>query len=185
MNSRHINHAVRVLKRGGILAYPTEAVYGIGCCPCFERSVFTILQLKSRKISEGLILVGSDFSQFHSMVDIDKLRNKSEILASWPGPVTWILPTKSGVPPWLTGKNDTLAIRISDHPIVRELCNSIGILVSTSANPAGCQPARTTNRVRSYFGNQLDYILPGLVGGRLQPTEIREANSGKVLRSAK
>ena len=128
--------------------------------------------------------MGSDFSQFHSMVDIERLRNKSEILNSWPGPVTWVLPTKPGVPRWLTGKNNSLAVRISDHPIVRDLCDSIGILVSTSANLAGCQPARTANRVRSYFGNNLDYILPGSVGSRLQPTEIRDAISGKVIRSA-
>ena len=182
MNSRHINYALRVLKRGGILAYPTEAVYGIGCSPCFERSVHTILRLKSREISKGLILVGSDFSQFQSMVDIDHLHNKSEILDSWPGPVTWVLPIKSGVPLWLTGKSRGLAVRVSAHPIVRELCDYIGILVSTSANPVGCQPARTASRVRSYFGNKLDYILPGLVGSRLQPTEIRDAISGKILR---
>jgi L-threonylcarbamoyladenylate synthase len=114
---------------------------------------------------------------------MDALPRKREILATWPGPVTWILPARPGIPSWLRGNNQGLAVRISNHPEVRELCENAGILVSTSANPAGSKPARDVRRVRAYFGDSLDYILPGRVGNLAGPTEIRDAVSGKILRS--
>ena len=183
MKHWHINHSVRVVKNGGVLAYPTEAVYGLGCSPYCSSAVMKILSLKRRDIVKGMILVGSDISQFDLLVDIDGLPRKDEILANWPGPVTWILPAKTGVPYWLRGNNQGLAVRISNHPDVRQLCKKAGILVSTSANPSGCRPAREARRVRAYFGDALDYILPGSVGQLAAPTEIRDAVSGKILRS--
>ena len=168
---------------GGVLAYPTEAVYGLGCSPYCRSAVLKILTLKKRDIAKGMILVGSDISQFDRLVDFNGLQRKDEILATWPGPVTWILPARSGVPYWLRGTNRGLAVRISNHPEVRQLCKNAGILVSTSANPAGCKPARDARRVRAYFRDSLDYILPGTVGKLAGPTEIRDALSGKILRS--
>jgi len=181
----HTHHAVRVIRRGGVLAYPTEAVYGLGCSPCYREAVCRILQLKKRPAGKGLILVGADISQFAGLVDIDRLENRDRVLASWPGPVTWIIPAKPGVPDWLTGDNTGLAVRISAHPLVRELCKKAGVLVSTSANPAGCRPARNPSRVRTYFGNQLDYVLPGPVGSLSGPTEIRDALTGQILRQTR
>jgi L-threonylcarbamoyladenylate synthase len=174
-----------VINNGGVIAYPTEAVYGLGCSPVFQASVQRILRLKRRRISKGLILVGADIAQFRHLVDMDKLQNKDEILATWPGPVTWILPARPSVPGWLTGDHRGLAVRISAHPVVRQLCENAGILISTSANPAGCKPARNASRVRTYFGSTLDYILPGTVGRLAAPTEIRDAVSGKILRSSR
>lgn len=180
-----IFQAARVIAGGGVLAYPTEAVYGLGCSPYNQAAVMKILRLKRRKPAKGLILVGADISQFVDLVDIESLEHKAEILASWPGPVTWILPARPAVPYWLCGANRGLAVRVSNHPVVRELCIKAGILVSTSANPAGAKPARTAARVRTYFGNQLDYILPGKVGSLAAgPSEIRDALSGRILRAA-
>ncbi len=184
MRRWQINHAASIVAAGGILAYPTEAVYGIGCSPYCLPAINRILGLKGRKVSKGLILIGSDLSQFEHLVDMRVVGNRPEILSSWPGPVTWIFPAKSGVPEWLIGNHTGLAIRISNHPLVRNLCDKAGILVSTSANPAACKPARTSRRVRAYFGDKLDYILPGTVGDNIGPTEIRDAISGNILRPA-
>jgi len=179
-----IHLAAMAVARGGVIAYPTEAVYGIGCSPYCLPAVKRVLLLKGRKASKGFILIGSDISQFAALVDLDALKARPAILASWPGPVTWVFPARPGVPEWLTGRHASLAIRVSNHPLVRQLCNKAGILVSTSANPSGCVPARTTQRVRAYFGVRLDYILPGSVGKLAGPTEIRDAVSGNILRAA-
>ena len=179
-----INHAVRVIRQGGVIAYPTEAVYGLGCSPYYFPAVARILKLKRRNISKGLILVGSDISQFDRLADFSKVVDMSPILDSWPGPVTWIIPARRGVPRWLTGDKTGIAIRVSAHPVVGRLCDRAGALVSTSANPARLPPARTAQRVRSYFKNELDFILHAPVGLAREPSQIRDALTGKVLRGA-
>ena len=183
MKPWQINRSVSVIQTGGILAYPTEAVFGLGCSPYCLNAVNKIFKLKRRNTEKGLILVGADISQFSEIVDANRVMNMSEVLATWPGPVTWILPTKPGVPAWLTGKNRGLAVRISAHPVVSILCEKAGIMVSTSANPAGMVPARDFHQVRKYFADQIDYIFPGYVGADRGPTEIRDAQTGKILRS--
>jgi L-threonylcarbamoyladenylate synthase len=184
LKSWHLNHAARIIENGGILAYPTESVYGLGCAPFCLPAVTRILRLKRRKPDKGLILVGSDLTQFRALIDLDQVGYKSKILATWPGPVTWILPTRPGVPDWLTGKSSGLAVRISAHPLVQALCRKAGILISTSANPAGCKPARDHHQVRRYFGDEIDFIYPGTAGPALNPTEIRDGRTGNILRSA-
>jgi len=179
-----IQLGARTVSRGGVIAYPTEAVYGIGCSPYCLPAVKRILLLKGRKANKGFILIGSDISQFEPLVDLGALETRPAILASWPGPVTWVFPARPGVPEWLTGRHASLAIRVSSYPLVRQLCDKAGILVSTSANPSGCAPARTTARVRAYFGTRLDYIQPGSVGKLTGPTEIRDAVTGNILRAA-
>ena len=184
MKSWHNNHALSVIQCGGVLAYPTEAVYGLGCNPYELPAVKRILRLKQRNSSKGLILVGYHINQFRHLVNLDSLDKQSEIMASWPGPYTWILPTKPGVPDWLTGRNKGLAVRVSAHPLIRVLCAKAGVLVSTSANPDGRKPAINSTEVRNYFGNRIDFIYPGSSGPALQPSQIRDALSGKILRGA-
>ena len=173
-----------MIRQGGVVAYPTEAVYGLGCCPYYFPAVSRILALKKRKISKGLILVGSELSQFERLADFGRIGDISPILASWPGPVTWIVPARPDVPRWLTGDKAGIAIRVSAHPVVRSLCDRIGALVSTSANPARLPPARTALRVRNYFKNELDFILHAPVGPAREPSQIRDALTGKLLRGA-
>ena len=107
-----------------------------------------------------------------------------EISRSWPGPVTWILPANPAVPAWIRGNSGGIAVRVPAYPLVRQLCQYAGILVSTSANPEGCTPARDALRVRAYFQDRLDYILCGPTGGLGSPTQIRDARSGAVIRPA-
>ena len=184
LTSWQLSHAVRIIRQGGVIAYPTEAVYGLGCSPVNYHAVSRILSLKKRAISKGLILVGSDIGQFAACADFDRVPDLHPVLASWPGPVTWIIPAKPGTPDWLTGGKPGIAVRVSAHPVVRRLCDNVGMLVSTSANPAHLPPARSALRVRSYFKTEVDFILHGAVGTGRTPTQIRDALSGEILRGA-
>lgn len=181
MRSSHVRVAARVLRAGGVIAYPTEAVFGLGCAPQFRDATARIMAIKRRKPGKGFIIVAARIEQVQRFIDISSIDLKP-ILATWPGPVTWILPAGRATPPWLIGSHRTIAIRVSAHPVVRQLCEAAGPLVSTSANPSGRAPARSSARVRSYFPGILDYIVPGKVNTAAAPSEIREAESGLVLR---
>ncbi len=174
-----------MLEAGGVIVYPTEAVMGLGCSPWNEAAVARVLRLKRRPASKGLIVVAAAVEQLDGVVDFSRAAHRRrEILASWPGPVTWLLPATPAVPEQLTGRGAVLAVRVSAHPVVRELCTAAGLLVSTSANPSGCMPARTAHRARAYFGTAVDYYVPGAVGGAAGPSSIKDALSGRLVRPA-
>lgn len=178
-----IKDAVLALQRGGVIAYPTEAVFGLGCDPSSEPAVRRILALKNRPVSQGLILVASHFHQLEEYLALVPPDRLQRALDTWPGPYTWLIPARKRVPRWLRGDHATLAVRVSAHPVVRALCDALGMpIVSTSANPSGQPPARTAEEVRRYFGDALDVIVPGEVGGRAAPTEIRDLMTGEVVR---
>ena len=164
------------------MAYPTEAVYGLGCLPGNRETVFRLLCIKKRQVAKGLILVAACSEQLEAYVHYPEISVKERVLATWPGPVTWILPATGAVPDWIKGCHTTVAVRVSGHAIVRALCREAGVLVSTSANPEHMLPARTLRKVVHYFGKSLDYIVPGEVGNSSRPTEIRDALSGEILR---
>lgn len=180
-----IRKAVAAMAKGGVIAYPTEAVYGLGCDPQNSHAAHQILHIKLREESKGLILIASDISQLEAFVDFDSLpaTRRREIEASWPGPVTWLIPVHDDVPHWLTGDHDTLAVRVTAHPVARALCEAAGhAIISTSANVSGRPAARSAMRVRTNFAHQLDYILGGSPGKRRKPSEIRDARTGEVIR---
>ena len=174
--------ATRILDQGGVIAYPTEAVYGLGCLPGKRDAVYRLLLLKKRSISKGLILVAAFPEQLEKYICYPDASVRNGVLATWPGPVTWLLPAKRETPDWIKGSHTTVAVRVSGHPVVRALCREAGALVSTSANPEHKLPARTLRKVVEYFGHSLDYIVPGEVGGLTGPTEIRDAVSGEIIR---
>lgn len=178
-----IDRAVRALRTGGVIAYATEAVWGLGCDPFNEEATLRLLALKQRDWRKGMILVAADRPQLAPFLTGLTAAQHETLAASWPGPNTWLVPNNGVAPPWVTGGRDTLAVRVSAHPQVAALCRAFGgPLVSTSANPAGCPPARTALAVRRYFRQQLDDILPGQVGGAGKPTTIRHLLSGAVVR---
>ena len=182
MNRWHLQQALKVIRSGGVIAYPTEAVYGLGCQPENFIAVKRILDLKNRPINKGLIIIAAAVEQLDRYVSFTDISRYRQILQTWPGPVTWLLPARPGVADWIRGDHDSLAVRVSDHPVVRELCRLTGPLISTSANPAGCPPAKSARKVRYYFGRSIDYILPGYIGEQQKPTEIRDAATGEVIR---
>jgi L-threonylcarbamoyladenylate synthase len=184
MSAWHLRQAVGCLRRGGLLAYPTEAVWGLGCDPLNLEAVRRLLALKQRPVEKGLILIAAHLADLEPFLAPLHQSVYNRVMASWPGPVTWLLPTQSWVPVELCGAHDTLAVRVTAHPLVRELCENFGgALVSSSANPAQRPPARNALQVHRYFGNDVDYLLPGATSGASAPSEIRDARSGKVLRA--
>ncbi len=182
MNHWHLKQAVRVIYSGGVIAYPTEAVYGLGCDPENFAAVRNILFLKKRSMHKGLILVAADITQLDSIVTYPTNEIRERVEQSWPGPTTWLLPAKPNVPVWIKGSHSSVAVRVSAHPIVQGLCEMAGVIVSTSANPSRYPPAKTAFRARNYFGNSLDYIVHGKVGSHARPSTIKDALTDRVLR---
>lgn len=182
----HLRQAARVLYAGGLIAYPTEAVYGLGCDPANGTAVARLLELKQRPIEKGLILIASKMDQLEPYIDWQALNEaqRARILQSWPGPYTWLIPALPRAPVWLRGQHASLAVRITAHPIAAALCGAAGsALVSTSANLSGHRPARSALEVRQALGDRLDYILPGTVGGATNPSTITDAVTGRVVRA--
>lgn len=180
----HLRAAVGALLDGGVIACPTEAVWGLSCAPADSAAVRRLLRLKSRPVDKGLILVAADLQQFAAIVEDLPASQHATLEHSWPGPCTWLVPHRGRVPAWISGAHDTVALRVSAHPLVAALCRGFGgPLVSTSANPGGAQPARAGYQVRRYFGGDLDYILPGALGGSGRPSVIRDLASGRVIRA--
>lgn len=178
-----ISQAARCIRRGGIVAYPTEAVFGLGCDPANPYAVTRLLALKQRRSEKGLILVAASIQQLHPWIAPIPRRLAYRLERSWPGPHTWLLPAAEHCPNWLTGGRDTLAVRVSAHPVVKRLCSATGsAIVSTSANRDGKHPARSLLEIRLRFANQIDDYLPGALGGLEQPTRIRDLLTGRVIR---
>lgn len=184
MTSRlHLVAACRVLASGGVVAYPTEAVWGLGCEPLNAHACDRILAIKHRARGKGFILIASDFDQVRAFVRPLPAATLAPALATWPGPHTWLLPAAPGVPEILTGGRDRLAVRITAHPVAAALCAAYGgPIVSTSANLSGHRPARTALQVRTRLSTRVDGILPGETGGLAAPTPIRDLQTGAVIR---
>jgi len=178
-----LRRARDVIWGGGVIAYPTEAVFGLGCDPLNARAVARIFAIKQRDAAKGLILIASGIVQLEPFMQLDDTMRKA-LLKTWPGPVTWVVPAAPGVPEYLSGGRDTLAVRVTAHPVARALCETTGLaLISTSANLSGHSPLRSPPAVRRLLGNKVDYVVPGAVGGLKKPTEIRDARTGQVLRA--
>lgn len=175
--------AARCIRRGGVVAYPTEAVYGLGCDPWNGEAVARLLAIKRRPASKGLILIGAEPEQLWPFVERLAPELMEPILASWPGPNTWLLPARDITPKWLTGRFDTLAVRVTAHPLAAALCRVHGgAIVSTSANRAEHPPARDSLGVRLALDDGPDYLLAGPCGGADRPSRIRDGRTGRVLR---
>ena len=180
----HIKRAAAILQQGGVVAYPTEGVWGLGCDPRNADAVLRLLALKHRSWHKGLILIAASHEQIAPFVMATPGMMK-RIRTTWPGPVTWLLPARDATPQWLRGSHRSVAVRVTAHPVAAALCRRFGgALVSTSANIAGRPAARRRLQVEHYFGTKLDYIVPGALGSQQGTTEIRDANSGAVIRPA-
>jgi L-threonylcarbamoyladenylate synthase len=176
--------ALQAIAAGGVIACPTEAVWGLSCDPLNPGAVQRLLALKGRSVAKGLILVAATEQQLEFLLAGLDRQSRQTLSASWPGPVTWLVPHFGRVPAWIHGEHATVAVRVSAHPVVRALCSAWGgPLVSTSANHAGSRPPREAYQVKRYFGEELDYLLPGALGHSDRPTEIRDLASGRIIRS--
>jgi len=185
MKELDLQSVVPALQGGAVVAYPTEAVWGLGCDPSNEVAVMKLLALKQRPVEKGMILVAATPEQLDGWVRLDALAadRREAVLSSWPGANTWIVPAGERAPRWITGAHAGIAVRVSAHPLVQALCRAWGgPLVSTSANLAGHPPARSRAQLDPALLQYLDGLLDGATGGLEQPTRIRVAATGEVLR---
>lgn len=178
-----VDQAAQSLRDGKIIAYPTEAVFGLGCDPGNEAAVRQLLSLKGRPAAAGLILIADQFERFNPYTKPVSEALQQRAGSSWPGPVSWLFPRADCVPDWLAGNHDTIALRLTAHPVCRALCAAFkGAIVSTSANPSSSEPARSAEQVEEYFGFLLGGIVAGALGEDSKPSEIRDLISGAVIR---
>ncbi|HLP97956.1 MAG TPA: L-threonylcarbamoyladenylate synthase [Sideroxyarcus sp.] len=170
------------LKRGGVIAYPTESCYGLGCDPSNRRAVQRILKLKQRPQYKGLILIASGYRQVERYIQSLTLAEQMKLQTDGTQAITYLMPTKPSCPRWLRGMHDTLAVRMTAHPFAQNLCRSAGsALVSTSANRSGQRPAKTWAECQRLFGKKV-WVLRGRVGKRKQPSTIRAWADGRIVR---
>lgn len=176
--------SAHLMRAGAVIAYPTEAVYGLGCDPNNEQAVRHLLSLKQRSPDAGLILISDDFRRFEPFISVVPEHLLQRALSTWPGPSTWLFPRAPNVPDWLAGKHPSIALRVTDHPVCRELCSLFGgAIVSTSANLSGQAASRSRQEVASCFPDGLAGIVEGELGGRELPSEIRDLASGQLIRA--
>lgn len=178
---KSVLYAADVLQRGGVIAYPTEGVFGLGCLPDDPVAVERILAIKGRDAAKGLILIASSERQLTGWIELP--RGKSVPEPDPDHPVTWLVPPGERVAPLLTGAHDTIAVRLTTNPVARSLCDAVDSpLVSTSANLSGKPTARNAFVLRRQFAGVVDYIVPGNCGPAHGPSEIRDFTSGRTIR---
>lgn len=178
--------AAACLRDGGLVVYPTEAVWGLGCDPFHDAALRRLLQVKQRAEAKGLILIADALERIAPLLDLAALpeARRAAVLASWPGPHTWAVPCSAAVPARLRGAHETLAARVTAHPGAAALCAAFGApLVSTSANLSGEPPAFRRTELDPRLLAAVDGVLEGETGGLARPTPIRDARSGEVLRA--
>ena len=178
-----LHRAAEVVRAGGVIAYPTEAVYGLGCDPGNTSALERILDIKGRPQGAGFILIAADLAQLEGWITPTPAE-RERLTARSPMPVTWVVTAGPRASALLTGGRRTLAVRITAHARAAALCRAAGMpLVSTSANVHGRPPARTALTVRRALGSRIDLVVPGPTGGAAKPSEIRLAATGAVLRA--
>ena len=170
------------LRRGGLIAYPTESCYGLGCDPRNPRALQRLIRLKGRSAAKGLLLIADHFKRLKPFMRPLNAIDRVRLQQTWPGPVTWVVPASAACLPELTGGRPTIAVRVTAHPGATRLCRSLGMaLVSTSANKSGHKPAKTAAECRRIFGAQVR-VIAGRIGRRRRPSTLIDLATGTLLR---
>ena len=178
---RHADLAAKILRSGGVIAYPTEGVFGLGCLPSEELAIKRILTIKNRDASKGLILIASDAKQLDPWIKLPSKVSLPKPVDKYP--VTWIVPYSAKISKFVTGKNEGVAIRLTTNPIVQSICSAVeSAVISTSANLTGQPIVKNQTELKEKFADLVDYIVPGNCGPALGPSEIRNLISGQVFR---
>jgi L-threonylcarbamoyladenylate synthase len=183
-NIEEIEAAAAVLREGGVLAYPTEGVYGLGCDPDNRGAFERLFAMKRRPPEQGVLLIAADFEQIRDWIDDVPHAVLERARASWPGAHTFIFPRSSRVPGWIAGGHAGIALRVTAHAPSAALCRAFGgPIVSTSANRHGESPARSAADVAAIFGGEPDGVLDAPLGGLDGPTPITDAVTGAIIRA--
>lgn len=183
VSSHRLRLAARTLAAGGIVTHATEGVWGLSADAYDPDAVLRLIAAKRRDVARGLIVVAADASQLASLVAPGACAAWRRAIESWPGPTTWLLPAGIDAPWWLTGGRATIALRETAHGLTRALCAEFGgPIVSTSANVSGRPPVASPWRARAVFGPRIDLILGGRADTPGQPSTIRDATTGEIIR---
>jgi L-threonylcarbamoyladenylate synthase len=157
-----IARAADVLRRGGLVAFPTETVYGLGACAFDARAVARVFEAKARPSFDPLIVHVADAAEL-PRVALGTGDARVERLAArfWPGPLTLVLPRHPHVPDIVTSGLDTVGVRVPSHPAARALLRAAGPLAAPSANPFGYVSPTTAAHVADRLGHVVDLVLDG------------------------
>ena len=183
MTAQLTNKIAHSVLTGAVVACPAEAVWGLSCDPFNELAVDTLLALKHRARAKGLIVVAASEEQLAPVLNTLDAATRATLRMSWPGANTWLVPNNGVFPDWVTGHSDEIAVRVTASKPLAALCEAVGHpIISTSANPAGALPARFKFQVLRYFGPDFP-CLSGAVDLNANPSTIRRANTGEVIRA--
>jgi len=172
-----------ILQKGGVIAYPTEAVWGLGCDPFNKEAVLRILSLKQRPIEKGLILIAGEIDHLTPWKESLSPSHYNLLITKTDKPTSWVVPDTKITPNWVRGDHQSVAIRLIQHEPAKALCSQFGkVLVSTSANTAGQPPAMTKDDVIHYFGEQIDAIFDAPLGSTKQPSQVKDLLTNKLYR---
>ncbi len=178
-----IRQAANILRRGGVIVYPTDTIYGLGCNPRNAEAVDRIHAIKQRPPGKSLILIAGEVQQLTDFVALQRLPSNFD----WHSdiPTTWVMPAARNCPPWLRHHDNTLAVRVTNYPLVEKLCRHLGhAIISTSANLAGRPPLTRKLDLHRVFGHQVDAILHSDIAGTGKPSTIRHYIDQRIFRSS-
>ena len=155
-----IPHALDILKRGGLVAFPTDTVYGVGALAFDGKAVESIYAAKDRPVEKAIpILIGG-------MEDLERVTEKTPVMAAklathfWPGPLTLVVPKHPNLPD-VVSAYPTVGVRVPDHPIARALLTTAGPMAVTSANISGSTNPKTAQDVSRQLNGRIPLILDG------------------------
>ena len=178
-----LNRRAREIAQGAVFGYPTDTIWGLGCHPLIAPSVARILAIKGRSPDKGLILLSSRLEYCRPYIDADE-EVLQPVLTAAEQPTTWLVDASEFCPWWIRGRFPTVAIRITDHPLVREICDRLAApIVSTSANRSGRSPARNLFQMHREFGDLVDFIVGGYATGGAAASRIKSLADGNIIRS--
>lgn len=182
-NPIQIDEAVSAVKQGGIIAYPTESIFGLGCDPFNQTAVNDLLRLKQRPVEKGLILVASHIRQILPYIQPIEANDLARALKTWPGHYTWVFPKTLLVPQWISGSYPSIAVRVSKHPTIVALCQQLNApLVSTSANKSDQNVLASIKDIKDTFGAKIHAYVDAPLGAENSASRIRDAHTLNQLR---
>lgn len=177
-----LNKVKAHIKAGGLIAYPTESCFGIGCNPFNRKAINRIIKIKKRDKNKGMIVVAGKIGHLDRLIKPLSNNDFEYLNCFWPGHYSFILPTKRNVPVNLTGKHNKIAVRVSSHKLIQQLCSYLAIpLVSTSANKSGFRSIKNNKECLKQFGKSI-LILPGNIGFAKNPSTIIDLVTKQVIR---
>jgi len=183
LTEKHLKDAIKAVKFGDVIAYPTESVFGLGCDPFNQAAVIKLLTLKQRPIEQGLILIASNIRQVLPLIQPQEPNDLARALKTWPGHHTWVFPQSKLVPNWITGHYNKVAIRLSNHPVVIQLCNHLNhAMVSSSANISKQGVLNSIKDIKTIFGDKIGAYVDAPIGNEKKPSTIRDAHTLKIIR---